>query len=73
MNNTITELRHENRSLKIKVGTLRNELLRSRDYQKRLIASYEAVVKEWQIAYRDLIRNGWKILFVKIRNRLKEV
>lgn len=62
-----------NKKLREHINGLRKELLQARTMQKNLIQSYEEVVKEWQISYKDLINNGWKLLFVKVQHKMKGI
>jgi hypothetical protein len=59
--------------LKNHISKLREDLLKSRSFQKHLIESYEQVVKEWRISYNDLINNTWKLVFVRLRRKIKGV
>ncbi len=57
----------ENREkLKEHTRTLKTQLLEYKGSQKRLIVQYERIIREWQRMYKNLLENGWKIVFAKL-------
>jgi len=54
------------KKLKKRISTLRKELREHREQEKRLILSYERLIRDWRKRFDNLINNGWKIVFTKI-------
>lgn len=54
------------KKLKERVSTLKGEVIKYRDEEKRLIVQYERLIKEWRKRYESLLANGWKIVIAKI-------
>lgn len=54
------------KKLKERVSTLKGDLTKYREDEKRLIVQYERLIREWRKRYESLISNGWRIVIAKI-------
>ena len=63
----LVESKKSEEHLKNRTRSLRVELLEYRNKEKSLIVQYERIIKEWRKRYVELLENGWKIVFAKIK------
>lgn len=63
----ISEGQERENQLKKRISVWRSRALKDRSMLKSSILQYERVVREWQKMYHDVLDNGWKLLFVKVK------
>ena len=59
--------------LKERIGFWRTRARTDRQKLNNLVLQYERIIKEWRKMYLDVVENGWKLLFVKVYNKLQEL
>lgn len=62
-----------NENLKKRISSLREEMLRYKTLANSLSTQYERIIKEWKKMYQDLVNNGWKIVFVKVVEKINKL
>lgn len=80
MEKTIVELQNElskkdtkYKKLKERYSKLRQEVLERRRHAKVLVGQYERIVREWKQNFDYLLKNGWKIVIVKILEKYNKM
>lgn len=64
----LSESEKREKYLKERISVWRDRALKERQMLKSAIIQYERIIKEWKKMYEDVIGNGWKIVFVKVKN-----
>lgn len=70
------ELTHKTKSkenLKKRVSSLKVESLHYKEVAESLPVQYEKIIKEYKKTLEEVLKNGWKLLFIKISEKFTKM